>query len=188
MYLFFDTETTGFPRKDTHARDPSQARVCQMALLLTEEDGTVRGSFSTLIKPDGWNVGEKASEITGITDELCEAYGINSATAVDIFIDACSAAEQLVAHNLAFDTQMMGIECQAWAHDFPEFDNRTCTMLKSANSCKLPDRYDNYKNPKLDEALKILCDRELGDSAHDAMADTMACKDIFFELKKQGVI
>lgn len=183
LLMFNDTETTGFPKNGVHARDPSQARVAQIALIITDEKGDVKNQFSSFLKPDGWEVSEGASKATGITTEMCHDLGISAAAAIEVFMDAAQMVDKFIAHNLAFDSKMMGIECEAWGHEFPMFDAKECTMLQMTPICKLAGRYNDYKWPKLEEAYKHCFGVDL-EGAHDAMVDTKACMDVYFWLKK----
>lgn len=187
MYLFLDTETTGFPNPNLGPRDPKQGRVCQLAFILTDENNRNIAEFCSLIAPDGWAIQMGAQNIHGLTDELCAKYGVKSRTAFQLFQRLADKADIVVAHNLDFDMRMF--EMEAAAHDLamPIFKERYCTMKAATPLCKLPKKQGSgYKWPKLSEALPILCGRELGDGAHDAMVDTRGCKDLFFELHKRG--
>ena len=187
MYLIIDTEGTGFPSKDREPRDPKQARVCQLAAILCDEDGNTRGEFSTIIKPDGWSILPKASEIHGLNDSDCIRWGIDSILAIRAFDMFASKAHTLVAHGMQYDSRMMAIECAAHKK-LPYLLDEVCTMTESINVCQLPKkRGKGLKSPKLAEALRIVCGREIGENAHDAMVDARACKDIFFQLKRVGL-
>lgn len=183
MYLFFDTETTGFPSDKLGARDPKQGRICQIAAILTDNTGQSFAEFSTLIRPDGWSIGAGAHGVHGITDEECEKFGLDSRTVFEIFKNMVSRADMIVAHNLDFDCKMIAMEAKA--HDtFVFMKDAFCTMKATTDICRLPGgRGNSYKWPKLAEALPILCGREIGDDAHDAMVDARACRDIFFALQ-----
>lgn len=85
MYLFFDTETTGFPTDNKPPRDPHQGRACQVAFILTDENGRNLAEFTSLIAPDNWTVSEGAGKVHGLSDALCAKYGIKSRTAFQIF-------------------------------------------------------------------------------------------------------
>lgn len=175
MLLFNDTETTGFPRNGMHARDPSQARVCQIALVMTDNKGNIKNQFSSFIKPDGWQVSVNATQATGITTEMCADLGIDAATALEVFLDMSEVADHYIAHNMKFDKQMMGIECQAHAHEMPEFKETSCTMLDSKRV---------FGFGKLEQVYEEITGEVLV-NAHDALADTMACKEVYFGLKKK---
>lgn len=190
MYLFIDTETTGFPQKFGPLIQDGQGRVCQIAMLLTDGAGKSIAEISTLVKPAGWVVGNEASKVHGFTTELCEKYGINFVGMVGLFLSLAEKAETIIAHNISFDRQMMFIEAEYAQKNIP---NKLwhCTMEQSAPICNLPPTermlaagFDKPKAPKLEEALQHICGKSLGDTAHDALWDVRACKDIFFKLKE----
>lgn len=189
MYLFLDTETTGFPNPKIDARDPKQGRACQVAFILADENGRNLAEFTSLIAPDGWAIQKGAQNVHGLDDALCAKYGVKSRMAFQVFQRLADKADFVVAHNLDFDWKVLTMEAAAHNLDMPEFKGRHCTMKASTDLCKLPQKSrSTYKWPKLEEALPILCGRELGDGAHDAMVDTRGCRDLFFELVKRGVI
>jgi len=180
IFLFCDTETTGFPKKGNPIQE-GQARVCQIALLLTDAEGKALAEFSALIKPDGWKVGEGAAAIHGFSTEHCANYGMAGRSVFQIYAKLASMADVIVAHNSAFDKQMMEIE-QAYFNEGREepliVDNDwSCTMLTNTH-------ITGGKWPKLNEALKHYCGRELGDQAHNAMYDVQACRDILFAMRR----
>lgn len=186
MFLFIDTETTGFSKNGALVQD-GQARVCQIAMLMTDENGKSLSEISFLIKPDGWKIGEDASRIHGFTNELCDQYGVSGAAAYSLYSRLAGMCSLVVAHNVNFDRKMMEIEA-AYNKSAPISNQWLCTMLKTKDICKLSGQYNDYKWPKLDESLKHMCGRELGDLAHDALWDVRACKDIFFALIERGII
>ena len=175
-FLFLDTETTGFKKSGALIQE-GQARVCQLALILTDADGGVITKFSSLIKPDGWKILEGAFKVHGITDEQCEKYGLPYKDVIGmVFLGLANNATVVVAHNEEFDRNMLDIE---FAHaTFPVMTSKYkwfCTM-KSNTHLK------GGRWPKLSEAYRHYMDKELVD-AHDALVDAEACKDIFFAMK-----
>lgn len=185
MFTILDTETTGFPKNGALKQD-GQARVAQIAAILCQDDGTHVAEFCTLIKPDGWTMSEGAQRVHGISQEQCQRFGMKQLTAMEVVSCFINNSKVVVAHNAKFDLQMLEIEFHYAGLSMPEF-NPYCTMLASVPLCRLPGNYGQFKWPKLAEALPIICGRELGDGAHDAMVDTLGAKDIFFELIKRGV-
>lgn len=181
MYLFGDTETTGFPKNGERVQD-DQARVCQLALLLTDDKGQSMADFSCLIKPDGWVISEGAQAVHGKSMDMCEQYGTSSLNAFRFFVALCSRAELFVCHNMPFDFKMLEIEAAYHNMQMPSIETY-CTMKAATPICKIPGRYNDYKWPKVSEALWTLTGRELGEDAHDAMFDAKACRDVFFAIK-----
>lgn len=187
MYLFFDTETTGFPNPNIDALDPEQGRVCQLAMILADEEGRTVAEFSSLIAPHFWSITEGAQKIHGHDDAKCEKYGIESRKAFLMFLQFARRAKVLVAHNLDFDWRVLQIEADAHILLLPEKLKLFCTMKEATDVCKIPGKRGGYKWPKLEEALPILCNYKL-EGAHDAMADTKGCRDVFFALKDRELL
>lgn len=188
--LIIDTETTGFPKKYGALIQDGQARVCQVAMLLTDDDGKSLAEFSCLIKPDRWEIHENAAKVHGFTNELCEQYGISAKSAYAFFTRMAKIADMIVAHNSEFDMKMMQIEAAYCEQDFPETP-WYCTMIESSPILNLPPTekmmacgFTKNKPPNLGEALKFMCDKELGSGAHNAMYDVAACRDIYFAVEK----
>lgn len=192
MILFFDTETTGFPRSNLPPEHPSQPHLVQLAALLADDDGTERGVFSVVIKPDGWTIPDEAESVHGIDTATAERVGIPLKHAVSGFMGMFQVANLLVAHNIDFDRRIMGYalaRCKATWGGIDTF----CTMAASTPIVNLPptDRmvaagYTKPKSPKLGEAYQHFFGREL-EGAHDALVDVRACRDVFFELRRLGV-
>ncbi len=191
MYLFIDTETTDLP--DGESVKDGQARVCQVAMLLTDAEGNSIAEFSTLIKPDGWVVGDESGAVHGFTTEKCEKYGLDHRLVYGIFQHFAAQADVIVAHNTRFDRQMMKIENAYNGMGFPE-NKWVCTMRHSTDICKIPPTekmiaagmHNQFKAPSLNQALQTLCNRTMGSEAHDALWDVRACKEIFFALKARA--
>jgi DNA polymerase-3 subunit epsilon len=189
---FVDTETTGLP-KSGDPKQEGQARVCQLAVLLTDDNGKALNEMCFLIRPDGWTISEGAAKIHGITTEIAEKHGINAVTAYKLFVAQVRQADIIVAHNVAFDKRLMEIEA-AYLKEVVVDKPWHCTMEQTRDLCAIPPtdnmiaagRTECFKSPKLEEAYRIICRRSLGNNAHNAMADVRACRDIFFALKNKS--
>ena len=182
-YLFLDVETTGFKKSGALIQE-GQARVCQIAMLLTDENGKHLTEFSSLIKPDGWTISDGAHKVHGFTDEYCEQYGIEFRQAVTIFLTLAQKSKLIVAHNSEFDKGMVDIE-KAYAYQGIE---KYIDMNKEESSWHCTMKTNTHitggKWPKLEEALIHYTGYGLADNAHDAMYDVKACKEIFFATRK----
>lgn len=193
MYLFFDTETTGFISKSLSPDDPKQARICQLAAILASEDDTELARMDVLIKPTNWVISEKLTKIHGISHEMAVKDGIPIMEALGKFNCMIEDCKIIVAHNFDFDKNMFQLECLANAFDPSRFNTKStcCTMLNSTEICKIPKaRGSGYKWPKLQEIHRHLFGYEF-DDAHNALADITATKKVFFEimrLEKAGLI
>lgn len=181
FFLFLDTETTGFKKKGGLIQE-GQARVCQLALVLTDDQGRSIAEFCSYIKPDGWVISEGAQKVHGITMEKCEKFGLSMSAVFMLYKRFAEISSHIVAHNSEFDAGMMDIEEGYFNHRRASFANINvntpwlCTM--KSHSQKTGEKW-----PKLDWALEHYCNRKLGDGAHDAMQDAKACRDIFFAMR-----
>lgn len=175
IILAIDTETTDFIKKGRRQQD-GQGRVCQVALLLFDGRGKSIMEVSTLVKPDGWTIGEGAGKIHGFTDEQCERFGVGQKSMIGLYRCMAAKADVIIAHNSDFDQGMIEIE-EDYSDECPNLSQKPwfCTM-------KTNTHITGGKWPKLEEALKHFCDRELGEFAHDAMYDVKACRDIFLAM------
>jgi len=193
MYLFFDTETTGFLSKSLGPNDPKQARICQLAAILSSEDGTETTRMNVLIKPTNWVISEQLTKIHGISHQMAVENGIPILDALAQFESMLRGSSVLVAHNFNFDRDMIALEHKANDFLHSEFNKKStcCTMINSTEICKIPKmRGSGYKWPKLQEIHQHLFGCEFAD-AHDALADITATKKVFFEimrLEKDGLI
>ena len=170
-FLFIDTETTGFPKSGERIQE-GQARVCQIAMILSAPNGRTLAEFSTLVKPYKWTIHPKAQAIHGISDDMCAKYGLPQKQVMDIYYQLASKAGQKIAHNEKFDRQMMDIENAYYCdEDLGAEAQWYCTMITNTTY--------GGKWPKLADLYRQKCGKELV-NAHDAMADTRACRDIFF--------
>ena len=169
MYLFCDTETTNFPSKKRDAFDEKQARVCQIGLILTDENGKVMAEFHSLVDIIGHPMNEKAEEIHGLSAALCGKYGVLPYVAFEAFTKLAEKADFFVAHNVKFDWQMLELLAEFNECKMPKFLGEICTM-EMAGGASLADASVRHLE-------------RVHEKAHDAQADTRACKDLYFKLK-----
>lgn len=186
MYLFFDTETTGFPTNWSapYTNTRNWPRVVQLAWVLTDEEGHVVSEHDFIIKPDGFEIPADSAKIHGITTEIAQEKGVPLVDALKEFFADEARAQVLVAHNISFDTNVVACECVRLGESLKWLDTtRYCTMKESTSFCKLPGRRYGYKQPKLIELHEILFKKPFG-SQHNALADVHACMRCFFALRK----
>lgn len=191
-YLFFDTETTGFPQWACAPNHPAQCRLVQLAWVLTDENFKEVASYYSLIFPQTNRIAmsEGASKAHGITDDILKKYGVQINAALKPLEEVMASSSYLIAHNIKFDKLILNIEEANNDISFTWPENEFCTMLGTTNLCRIPKvksvssvpQGPPFKWPKLHEALSILCKKELT-NAHDALADVRACIDIFKWLK-----
>lgn len=186
MYLIFDTETTGLPKRyNAPVTDTENwPRCVQLAWQLHDGFGKLIEQQDFLIRPDGFTIPFESESIHGISTELATAEGIKMQTALDHFISALGRAKVLVGQNLDFDINIMGCELFRYGYD-PELLQRevldTCTE-QTAELCQLPGgRGGKFKLPTLSELHQHLFGTPF-EEAHNASADVEATARCFFEL------
>ena len=177
IFLAIDWETTGF-KKGGALRQEGQARGCQIGMILCDATGKIINSFSQLVKPDGWTVSQFNIDSCGITQEMCEKYGMLAREVFEMFVRYAKMSTVIVAHNSDFDKDFCEIEA-AYADMPMPTTPWFCTMKPNTHIA-------GGRWPKLNATLKHFCDRELGNVAHNAMYDVEACKDIFFAMKAKN--
>jgi DNA polymerase-3 subunit alpha len=191
MYLIFDTETTGLPKRwgapisDTD----NWPRCIQIAWQLHDEMGKLIEHQDYLIQPDGFNIPYDAERIHGISTELAQAEGIPLADVLEKFNIALSKAKFIVGQNLGFDVNIMGCEFYRLGVDspmsvMPILD--TCTEI-TASLLRLPGgRGGKFKLPTLTELHNYLFQVPFAE-AHNATADVEATTRCFLELIRREV-
>lgn len=190
MIAFVDTESTGFADFRSPASSERQPRLVSLAALLTKDDDTEVMSMNVIIKPDGFTIPEQASEKHGILTDYALSVGVQSASAILMFMALVRNADEIVCHNVAFDKLVIEAEILRVAgserHKKFTAKNFFCTMLALTPICKLPKPAhsygDEFKWPKLEEAY-LIAFNEKHENAHNALADVQATKRLYFWLK-----
>jgi len=189
MYVFFDTETTGLPRKwKAPVTDlDNWPRLVQIAWLTYSASGEKTGGASYIVKPEGFTIPADSAHIHGITLERAIAEGKDLAVVLELFRDAVRDAKTVVAHNLSFDEMIVGAEFlrKNIAHDLHS-KNKICTMESTKEYCALPGQY-GLKWPRLTELHTKLFGEGFAE-AHNAENDIRATAKCFWELKKLGIV
>jgi len=182
MNLFFDTETSGLFDFKSPPEAAHQPRLVQLGAVL-DSDHTVLSSINTLVLPEGFSIPKEATAVHGISTEQALASGIPLKDALTQFYAACMQADLLVAHNSSYDVKVLTGEYIRAGMESP-FSKRQvfCTMIKSTSICKIPGKRGGYKWPTLDEAYRMLVDEDGFTGAHDAMADVLACREVYYKL------
>lgn len=188
-YLFFDTETTGLPRRrDAPVTDLSNwPRLVQLGYLLTDTQGSpiARGDF--IIRPEGFTIPVSSTQIHGITNDRALREGHPLKSVMNHFHVLVNKAAYLVAHNMAFDEKIIGAEFlrNGLTNPIPG-KARICTMQRTINFCAIPGPY-GYKWPSLQDLHRKLFGTSFT-GAHNAATDIqMTCK-CFWELRRRGMI
>ncbi len=186
MYLIFDTETTGLPKRwDAPITDVDNwPRCIQIAWQLHDAMGNCIEHQDYLVQPDGFNIPYDAEKIHGISTELAQEQGIPLVEVLEKFNKALSKTKFVVGQNVKFDLNIMGAEFVREdianpLQELPVLD--TCTE-HTASLCQIPGgRYGKFKLPTLTELHEFLFKVPFAE-AHNATADVEATTRCFFEL------
>ncbi|MDO6490092.1 MULTISPECIES: DNA polymerase III subunit alpha [unclassified Cellulophaga] len=189
MYLIFDTETTGLPKRwDVPYTDTDNwPRCIQIAWQLHDDMGNVIEHQDYLVKPDGFNIPYDAEKIHGISTALAEQDGIPLAEVLEKFNEALNKTKFVVGQNVGFDLNIMGAEfhrlqVENQLQELPVLD--TCTE-HTATLCQIPGgRGGKFKLPTLTELHQFLFGEPFGE-AHNATADVEATTRCFLELVRK---
>src|SRR5690606_18247669 len=191
MYLIFDTETTGLPKRwDAPLSDVDNwPRCIQLAWQLHDEMGKLIEHQDYLIKPEGFNIPFDAEKVHGISTELAMEEGISLHEVLVKFREALEKTKYVVGQNVGFDLNIMGAEYLREGFENPLSKYLvldTCTE-RTALFCKLPGgRGGKFKLPTLTELHEILFSEPFAE-AHNATADVEATTRCFLELIRQEV-
>jgi DNA polymerase-3 subunit alpha len=188
MYIVFDTETTGRPKRFNAPWTDADnwPRLVQLAWVEYAKDGSEISRHDLTVKPEGYSIPHEVVQIHGISNEKAHAEGIPMLDALSQFKEALERNYYLIAHNVNFDLGVMGCEfhrasmSHRLATIFP-----VDTMKLTIDFCKLRGRR-GYKFPKLIELHNKLFGKDFT-GAHNAFFDVQATAKCFFELQRLGI-
>lgn len=153
-------------------------------------------SIDLTCKPDGWVIPDETAAIHGITTEKALACGIAESLVVSAFHELSKLADFRIGHNESFDARIIRIALMR--HASPEVADAwkegqaKCTASLSTDIVQAPptDKMkavgrNHFKKPTLSEAYKHFMQKDL-QNAHSAMADAVACMEVYFSLPHAG--
>ena len=177
MNLFFDTETTGLPPKGAryYSDFESFPHIAQIAWHYHKY-------YNFIIKPNGWSIPDNM--IHGITHEYATENGTDFNKTIELFINHCNQADQIIAHNIYFDTSVIkaniirtyGINSQFYELTEIALDKhkRFDTMYKTIKLVNARKENGSAKLPTLEELHIKLFNESF--QAHNALEDVKALK------------
>ncbi|MDB4767089.1 DNA polymerase III subunit alpha [Flavobacteriaceae bacterium] len=186
MYLIFDTETTGLPKRwNAPVTDTDNwPRCIQIAWQLHDAMGNLLDHQDYLVAPDGFDVPFEAEQIHGISTALAQDQGLPLLEVLERFTKALEKCHFVVGQNVGFDLNIMGAEfhragLENLLTQKPVLD--TCTE-QTASMCEISGgRGGKFKLPTLTELHQHLFGEPFGE-AHNATADVEATSRCFLEL------
>ena len=132
MFLIFDTETTGLPKRWNAPISDSEnwPRCIQVAWQLHDAFGKLIERKDFIVIPEGFDIPFESEQIHGISTDLAKQQGAPFEKVIDEFVSALSKTHYLVGHNVGFDVNIMGAELYRLQRDtsltsLPVLD--TCT-------------------------------------------------------------
>ena len=102
--------------------------------------------------------------------------GVDFNEAFEIFYESLKEVTHIIAHNIAFDINV--IKSELYRRDkhyiIEEINKKTvlCTMKHCKDIVKIINQYNRYKNPSLKEIYKFAFDKEL-ENAHNSKYDVI---------------
>ena len=190
MYIIFDTETTGLPKRWNAPLTDSEnwPRCIQIAWQVHADSGELLSHEDYLIQPNGFTVPYDAEQIHGISTAFAEQQGRLLDEVLTLFSTALEQAEYVGGHNVTFDLNIMGAEFLRLGDHNPLEEAQvidTCSE-ETAQLCQLPGgRGGKFKLPTLTELYIHLFGAGFGE-AHNATADVEATTRCFLELLRKG--
>lgn len=173
--ILFDTETTGLVESMAMPID-KQPEIIQIHMEKLV-DGELVDTLSSFVKPFK-SIPELITEITSITDDMVKDAPRWSALAKSVQ-EFVADADEIVAHNLSFDMDMINIETKRLGEKFWWPRYRLCTVEATEH---IAGRRMNL------QALHQHLFGEGFTEAHLAQNDVAALRRCFVELRKTGEI
>lgn len=184
MFLIFDTETTGLPKKWKAPLDDfdNWPRMVQLAWQCHDIEGNFLFAKNHVITPDGYTIPDDVVAVHGISTEIAHEKGIPLEDALRDFMEDVRNSKSIVGHNVSFDINIVGCELLRCEMDEQELVKATSldTMTGSKEFCDLKRR-GQLKNPTLTELHTKLFGVPFAE-AHNAAADVEATSRCFLEL------
>jgi DNA polymerase-3 subunit alpha len=192
MFLIFDTETTGLPKKWNAPLSDSDnwPRCVQIAWQIHDFSGLCVESKSFIIKPEGYTIPYESEKIHGISTSLANLRGEKIENVLKTFLNSINNCTYICGHNVKFDINIIGAELIRLGNEnkiekFPIIDS--CSEV-TAEICKLPGgRGGKFKFPTLSELYLNLFNKNFKE-AHNATADVEATSRCLIELFRRKLI
>jgi DNA polymerase III epsilon subunit-like protein len=178
--LFFDTETTGLPKKrGVSALDDSSVwpDLVSISWQLYDDRELLRKE-SHIIKPEGFKIPDESVKFHGITTEFAEVHGKPLNEILIQFAEDVILSDRIVAHNLEFDKNVI-FHAFKWRLskdvNWWPVSSEFCSLQKAMNEMKMPSKFgkpsDPYKMPGLDELWKDTFGTDAPANAHSSERD-----------------
>ena len=185
-YLIVDCETSGLFDFSKPADADGQPRLASLTMIRASEDLTELDVTEFLVKPDGWELGEEAAAVNGLSMAKLDADGLPVAEVLAAYAGAIDDGLIVVAFNAQYDTKVMRGEMRrAGIDDRFERTPNICVMRALVDVCQIPKKKGGgFKLPKLAEACAHFGIVNGGE--HTSGGDAMAALELFRNLHELG--
>lgn len=174
--FIFDTETTGLIENHTRRLD-MQAEIIEFyGASVDLSTGEISNEIDTLIKPNR-TIPKEIIDITRITNEMV-ADAPQWKDVMEEIVFMIEAAPLCLGHNVAFDKEMVDIECERWKQTV-NWPLVLCTIEQTMHL--------NGYRLSLTNLHRLLFDEPFP-GAHRAKIDTQAHIRCCVELYRRGVL
>lgn len=187
MELFFDVETTGLPARGATCFDLdaySDARIVSIAWVLRSKLQVMSQHYCVVRQEETNSDSDPlgASFIHGINRSMTQTFGKELSCVLKDFVSDVALSETVVAHNLEFDSNVVGSELCRLGLDPSTFlkHKSHCTMKSNTDLVKKTfENSRSYKWPKLSELYQFCFHRDMK-GAHNALADVENTADCYY--------
>ncbi|MCB2194332.1 MAG: DNA polymerase III subunit alpha [Bacteroidetes bacterium] len=184
MFLIFDTETTGLPKKWKAPLTDFEnwPRMVQLAWQCHDVEGNFLFAKNHVIIPDGYTIPKEVENVHGISTEIAQEKGIPLKDALEDFVEDVKKAKYIIGHNVEFDINIVGSELlRVGMEEIMTKAPRLCTKIESTEFCAIRNKSGGLKSPTLTE-LHLTLFKKPFPEAHNAAADVEATSRCFLEL------
>lgn len=188
MFLIFDTETTGLPKKWKAPLSDfdNWPRMVQLAWQCHDLEGNFLFAKNHVIIPEGYTIPDDVVEVHGISTEIANEKGIPLKDALIDFVEDVKKAKIIIGHNVEFDINIVGSELlRCEMQEIMTSAPRFCTKIESTEFCAIRSKSGGIKSPTLTELHLKLFNNPFPE-AHNAAADVEATSRCFLELIRVG--
>ncbi|TFH51593.1 MAG: 3'-5' exonuclease [Lysobacterales bacterium] len=185
LAYFYDFETSDLPLFSEPSSDPRQPHIVQCAAVLVDMDTRkVLSSFDLVARPDGWETGEKALEIHGITTEYATAIGVPEIAIVYMLAGFEKIADLRVGHVEHFDARIMRIALKRFLGDTVADDFKAGEAQCTAKLAKPLMNRTGRGTVSLHDAHQHFLGTAF-EGAHTALSDTLACMAVYWAIQDE---
>lgn len=174
MYLFIDCET-----------EEENTKLRELCILLDDENRITIGKLHYMNSPNGLHV-----EFFTTANWINTAFSLTEALG-----HLCSQAKFVIAHGIEHDARTAVWVYNGFAHrrrpvvPWNKDCVFHCTKTLATEVCKLGHPFESgYKWPTLMEAYKHIVNPEGFKRWHTALADTIACRQVYYALLDGGLV